>query len=85
MVVGTVIAIILARKPKSIPSFVILIPIIFALSPGSHGLRQLETWVSGEQITGINDLTTLTFTLLAIAMGLVVGRVIAWRWRWMKN
>jgi uncharacterized membrane protein YjjP (DUF1212 family) len=85
MVVGTIIAMILAYKRKAIPSFVILIPIIFALSPGSHGLRQLETWASGETITGINDLTTLAFTLLAIAMGLVVGRVIALRWSWMKN
>jgi uncharacterized membrane protein YjjB (DUF3815 family) len=85
MVVGTVFAIILAHKRKAIPSFVILIPIIFALSPGSHGLRQLETWASGETITGITDLTTLAFTLLAIAMGLVVGRVIALRWSWMKN
>jgi uncharacterized membrane protein YjjP (DUF1212 family)/uncharacterized membrane protein YjjB (DUF3815 family) len=85
MIFATVLAMIMAHKPKSIPSFVLLIPVIFALSPGSHGLRQLETWVSGAQITGVNDFTTLATTLLAIAMGLVVGRVIAWRWRWMKN
>jgi uncharacterized membrane protein YjjP (DUF1212 family)/uncharacterized membrane protein YjjB (DUF3815 family) len=85
MIFATVLAMIMAHKPKSIPSFVLLIPVIFALSPGSHGLRQLETWVSGAQITGVNDFTTLATTLLAIAMGLVVGRVIASRWRWMKN
>jgi uncharacterized membrane protein YjjP (DUF1212 family) len=84
-IVGTVIAMYMARKPKSIPSFVILIPIIFALSPGSHGLRQLEVWISGETITGINNLTTLGATIFAIAMGLVIGRVIAFRWRWMKK
>jgi uncharacterized membrane protein YjjP (DUF1212 family) len=84
-IVGTVIAMFLARKPKSIPSFVILIPIIFALSPGSHGLRQLEVWVSGETITGINNLTTLAGTLFAIAMGLVIGRLITYRWRWAKK
>jgi uncharacterized membrane protein YjjP (DUF1212 family) len=83
--VGTVIAMFLARKPRSIPSFVILIPVIFALSPGSHGVRQLEVWVSGETITGINNLTTLAATLFAIAMGILLGRVIAYRWRWMKN
>ncbi|MGB7474615.1 MAG: hypothetical protein WBM26_00280, partial [Polyangiales bacterium] len=69
----------------SIPTFVLLIPVIFALSPGSHGLRQLETWVSGAKVTGVHDLTTLVSILLAIAMGMVVGRVIAHRWRWIAN
>jgi uncharacterized membrane protein YjjP (DUF1212 family) len=85
MTVGTILALWQARKPRSIPSFVLLIPIIFALSPGSHGLRQLETWVSGETITGVHDLTTLVSVLLAIAMGLVVGRAIAHKWRWIAN
>jgi uncharacterized membrane protein YjjP (DUF1212 family) len=83
-IVGTIIAMFLGRKPRSIPSFVILIPVIFALSPGSHGLRQMEVWVSGATITGINNLTTLAATLFAIAMGILLGRVIAYRWRWMK-
>jgi uncharacterized membrane protein YjjB (DUF3815 family) len=74
-----------ARKPRSIPTFVLLIPVIFALSPGSHGLRQLETWLSGDKITGVHDLTTLVSILLAIAMGLVVGRVIGHRWRWITH
>jgi uncharacterized membrane protein YjjP (DUF1212 family)/uncharacterized membrane protein YjjB (DUF3815 family) len=84
-VVGTILALWQARKPRSIPSFVLMIPIIFALSPGSHGLRQLETWVSGEKITGVQDLQTLVTILLAIAMGMVVGRAIAHRWRWIAN
>lgn len=85
MTVGVVLALWQARKPRSIPTFVLLIPIIFALSPGSHGLRQLETWVSGAKVTGVHDLTTLVSILLAIAMGMVVGRVIAHRWRWIAN
>jgi len=85
MLVGVILALWQARKPRSIPSFVLLIPIVFALSPGSHGLRQLETWVSGKTITGVHDLTTLVSVLLAIAMGMVVGRVIAHRWRWIAN
>jgi len=85
MTAGTILAIWQARKPRSIPSFVLLVPIVFALSPGSHGLRQLETWVSGETITGVHDLTTLVSVLLAIAMGLVVGRAIAHKWRWIAN
>jgi len=85
MTVGVVLALWQARGPRSIPIFVLLIPIIFALSPGSHGLRQLETWVSGQEITGVHDLTTLVSTLLAIAMGMVVGRVIGHRWRWITR
>jgi uncharacterized membrane protein YjjP (DUF1212 family) len=87
--IATTVAMILvlwqARKPRSIPAFVLMIPVIFALSPGSHGLRQLETWVSGEKITGVNDLSTLVIVLLAIAMGMVVGHAIAYRWRWIEN
>ena len=85
MTVGTILALWQARKPRSIPSFVLLVPIVFALSPGSHGLRQLETWVSGEKITGVHDLTTLVSGLLAIARGLVVGRALAHKWRWIAN
>jgi uncharacterized membrane protein YjjB (DUF3815 family) len=84
-IVGTTLALWQARKPRSIPAFVLLIPVIFALSPGSHGLRQLETWVSGQTISGVTDLTTLATTLLAIAMGMVVGRAIAHRWSWIKH
>ncbi len=83
--VGTILALWQARKPRSIPAFVLMIPIIFALSPGSHGLRQLETWISGEKITGVHDLSTLVGVLLAIGMGMVVGRAIAHRWRWIAN
>jgi uncharacterized membrane protein YjjB (DUF3815 family) len=84
-VVGMILALWQARKPRSIPAFVLMIPVIFALSPGSHGLRQLETWLSGETITGVHDLTTLVSILLAIAMGMVVGRAIAHRWPWIAN
>jgi uncharacterized membrane protein YjjP (DUF1212 family) len=85
-VVGTILALWLARKPYSISAFVVMVPIIFALSPGSHGLRQLETWVAGQTITGINDLQTVFFVVLAIALGMVVGGVIApRRWRWITK
>jgi ABC-type uncharacterized transport system substrate-binding protein len=59
-------------------------PIIFAVSPGSHGLRQLEVWVSGDAITGVNDLQTLAGTLFAI--GMMVGRVlVGGRWDWIPK
>jgi uncharacterized membrane protein YjjP (DUF1212 family) len=85
-IVGTLLALWLARKPYSISAFVVMVPIIFALSPGSHGLRQLETWVAGNTITGVDDLQTVFFVVLAIALGMVVGGVIAPRsWRWITR
>lgn len=84
-VIGTILALWQARKPHSIPAYVLMIPIIFALSPGSHGLRQLETWVSGQTITGINDLNTLLTIMLAIGMGVVVGRTLGNKMNYFNN
>ena len=84
-VIGTILALWQARKPRSIPAYVLMIPIIFALSPGSHGLRQLETWVSGQTITGINDLNTLLTIMLAIGMGVVVGRTLGNKMNYFNN
>jgi len=85
MAAGTVLSIWLARKPYAIPMFVMVIPLVFMLSPGSRGLRQFDTWITGQSITGINDLKTTGATLLAIAMGMIVGSVIGRRWFWFKE
>jgi uncharacterized membrane protein YjjB (DUF3815 family) len=84
-IAGTVMALIIARKPRSISSFVMIIPLVFALSPGSHGLKSFESWVSGKLITGIEDVNTLIATIIAIGIGLIIGQVIAYPWRWLKN
>jgi len=34
----------------------IAISLVFMFLRGSHGLRQFESWISGETITGIEDL-----------------------------
>jgi uncharacterized membrane protein YjjP (DUF1212 family) len=81
MVVGTILADWQARGPHSIPAYVLLIPVVFALSPGSHGLRQLETWVSGTHSADLQDASTLVSTMLAIAIALIVGRIISHPWR----
>jgi len=85
MAAGTVLALWLARKPYAIPAFVLVIPLVFMLSPGSHGLRQFETWISGQTITGITDFKTTGSILLAIAMGMVIGSVIGHRWTWLTR
>ncbi|PRY20223.1 uncharacterized membrane protein YjjP (DUF1212 family) [Aliiruegeria haliotis] len=82
---GMALSLCIARHARSIPTFVLMVPVVFALSPGTHGLRQLETWVSGQQINGVNDLWTLGGVLLSIGIGMVLGRVIAGRWHWMAN
>jgi len=84
-IVGTVMALIIARKPRSISSFVMIIPLVFALSPGSHGLKSFESWISGKLITGIEDVNTLIATILAIGIGMIIGQVIAYPWRWLKS
>lgn len=85
MTAGTILSWWLARKAYAIPAFVMIIPLVFMLSPGSRGLRQFETWVSGETINGVNDLQTTGATLLAIAMGMLVGSVIGRRWLWFRQ
>lgn len=81
MAVAVILADWQGRTVRGIEPYILLIPVIFALSPGSHGLRQLEVWVSGTPSGGIQDLETLFGTLLAIAVGLVVGRTISESWR----
>ncbi|AOS97586.1 hypothetical protein AUP74_02170 [Microbulbifer aggregans] len=85
MTAGTILALWLSRKPYQIPAFVMVIPLVFMLSPGSRGLRQFETWLSGESITGVNDFQTAAATLLAIAMGMLVGSIIGRRWIWFRE
>jgi len=82
---GMIASVWLSRRPRAVPTFVLMVPVVFALSPGSHGLRQLETWVSGQPITGVKDLSTLAGILLAIGIGLVIGQTVARRWHWLGN
>jgi hypothetical protein len=55
-----------------------------------RGLARLATarglGVSGDAITGVNDLQTLAGTLFAIAIGMMVGRVLVGRrWDWIPK
>jgi uncharacterized membrane protein YjjB (DUF3815 family) len=77
MLVATVAAIWYAKRSEDhSPAFVFLITPIFALSPGSHGLRAMECWITGNQITGVNNLATLGSVLLAIAIGMLMGSML---------
>ena len=74
MLLATIAAIWYDRRSEDhSPAYVFLITPIFALSPGSHGLRALECWFTGNEITGVNNLGTLAGVLLAIALGILLG------------
>ena len=84
-VAGMMLSILISLKPRAVPAFVLMIPVIFALSPGSHGLREFETWMSGQSITGVNDLKMLGGILLAIGIGMIVGQSLLGRRHWLGN
>lgn len=82
---GIMISTLMARGPRSVPIFVLMIPVVFALSPGSHGLREFETLFTGQQVTGVNDLRMLVGILLAIGLGMLVGRSLTGHRHWINN
>jgi hypothetical protein len=51
----------------------------YCLTPCSHGLRTFEAWISGAEIIGINDFSTLVGTILALAFGILLGSIIMHR------
>jgi len=86
MLAATIASIWYAQDPDRSPAYVFLITPIFALSPGSHGLRALESWITGNQIMGVNNLATLAGVLLAIGLGMLLGTMMThgWKTAWHK-
>ncbi len=74
----------ISQKPRAIPTFVLMVPVVFALSPGSHGVREIETWISHGEMTGVADLMPLFGNLLAIGLGMLIGRMISGK-HWIKG
>lgn len=74
----------MAQKPRAVPTFVLMVPVVFALSPGSHGVREVETWISHGDMTGVADLMPLFGNLLAIGLGMLIGRMASNR-SWIKG
>lgn len=63
----------LTNKIKRAPAYVFMITPFFTLTPGSHGLRGFESLIGGQPIVGVEDFATLFATLLAIALGILIG------------
>jgi uncharacterized membrane protein YjjP (DUF1212 family) len=69
----TTAAILLARSPSRPPAYVLYLGAFYVLTPGSHGLRGLESWIGGHPIQGVTGVATMIGVLTAIALGMLVA------------
>lgn len=72
-IVMTVAALLLARAPSHPPAYVLYLGAFYVLTPGSHGLRGLESWIGGHPIQGVTSIATMVGMLIAIALGMLVA------------
>ncbi|GAA4600616.1 uncharacterized membrane protein YjjP (DUF1212 family) [Actinoplanes octamycinicus] len=66
-------ALLLGRRPGMPPAYVLYLGAFYVLTPGSHGLRGLESWIGGDPIQGVTGLADMVSLLVAIAVGMLVG------------
>ena len=71
--VMTSVALLLGRFRALPPPFVLYLGAFYVLTPGSHGLRGIESWIGGDPIQGVTSLETMVGLLTAIAVGMLVG------------
>jgi len=80
----TLFSVFFARKPDRAPIFVYILSAFFSLTPGSMGMRGFESLVGDQPIEGYTDFWDLIQTLIAIALGIVVGlamtKPLGWRY-----
>ncbi|MEU4162646.1 threonine/serine exporter family protein [Actinoplanes sp. NPDC026670] len=67
------VALLLGRRPGCPPAYVLYLGAFYVLTPGSHGLRGLETWIGGHPVQGVTGLADMTTLLVAIAVGMLVA------------
>jgi uncharacterized membrane protein YjjP (DUF1212 family) len=72
-VVMTATALLLARSPSRPPAFVMYLGAFYVLTPGSHGLRGLETWFGGHPIEGFGGIGDMISLFTALAVGMLVA------------
>ncbi|BCY11343.1 threonine/serine exporter family protein [Actinoplanes sp. L3-i22] len=78
-VVMMTVALWLGRRPGSPPAYVLYLGAFYVLTPGSHGLRGLESWIGGHPIQGVGGVADMVSLLVAIAVGMLVGAAAAAR------
>lgn len=72
-VVMTAAALLLGRRPGRPPAYVLYLGAFYVLTPGSHGLRGLESWIGGHEIQGVRGVADMIGLLTAIAVGMLVA------------
>lgn len=72
-IVMTITALLLGRAPSRPPPYVLYLGAFYVLTPGSHGLRGLDSWIGGHPIQGVTSLATMAGMLTAIALGMLVA------------
>ncbi|MFC7528646.1 threonine/serine exporter ThrE family protein [Actinoplanes sp. GCM10030250] len=72
-VVMMTVALLLGRRPGLPPSYVLYLGAFYVLTPGSHGLRGLESWIGGHPIQGVAGVADMVGLLVAIAVGMLVA------------
>jgi uncharacterized membrane protein YjjP (DUF1212 family) len=55
------------------PPYVLYLGAFYVLTPGSVGLRGLESWIGGARVQGLSGLAEMAGLLAAIAVGMLVG------------
>jgi uncharacterized membrane protein YjjB (DUF3815 family) len=69
----TCAALLLARSPRRPPAYVMYLGAFYVLTPGSHGLRGLESWLGGHPIQGYQGLSDMVGLFTALAVGMLVS------------
>ena len=72
-VVMTSAALLLGRLRNLPPVYVLYLGAFYVLTPGSHGLRGIDSWIGGNRIQGVTSLATMVGLLTAIAVGMLVA------------
>jgi len=68
-------------------AFAYLASPFFTLTPGSMGMRGLDSLVSGDTIEGLEFIWSLFLNLTVIAIGIIIGAILAKKvfgWMWHK-
>jgi uncharacterized membrane protein YjjB (DUF3815 family) len=71
--VMTASALLLSRRAGRPPAYVIFLGAFYVLTPGSHGLRGLESWIGGHPVQGVTGVADMVGLMVAITVGMLMG------------
>ena len=71
--VMTTAALLLARSRARPPAYILYLGAFYVLTPGSHGLRGLESWLGGHPIQGFSGVGDMIGLFTALAVGMLVA------------